>query len=228
MNNGWGLPWNPFKAFQHFQYAAKKGMPEAEYVYASILTDNLVAPQNWIEAYRWMKKAADAGYQPARDALVEFEKRGIDIHADSSDTSSVSSLNPVTKKDSALVLPTHSWKPVLLDFSDETATKQDELAFLKDMLRKGSPELKSALGISTLNTDNLTADSTLFLLIDSAADVGSPEALAVLGRFYEKGIIARKNLMLAATEYFGLSGWSFRARRLFSGMCFRIKNSFSR
>ncbi|MGA9405592.1 MAG: hypothetical protein WBW71_00540 [Bacteroidota bacterium] len=201
LNNGWGVPWNPFKAFEHFQYAAQKGMPEAEYVYASILTDNLVTPQNWVEAYRWMKKSADAGYQPARDALVEFEKRGIDIHADSSDTSSVSSVSPVTKNDSALVLPTHSWKPVLLDFSDETATKQDELAFLKDMLRKGSPELKSALGISTLSADKLVADSTLLHLIENAADVGSPEALAVLGRFYEKGIIEQKNLMLAATEY---------------------------
>ena len=201
LNNGWGLPWNPFKAFEHFQYAAKQGMPEAEYVYGSILTDNLVAPQNWIEACRWMKKAADAGYQPAREALVEFEKRGIDVHADSSDTSSVSLLSPGTKKDSVLVPPTHSWKPVLLDFSDETATKQDELAFLKDMLRKGSPELKNALGISSLDADKLVADSSLLILIQSAADVGSPEALAVLGRFYEKGIIERKNLMLAATEY---------------------------
>ena len=201
LNNGWGLPWNPFKAFEHFQYAAKQGMPEAEYVYASILTDNLVTPQNWSEAYRWMKKSADAGYQPARDALAEFEKRGIEVHADSSDTSSVSPLSPVTKKDSALVLQAHSWKPVLLDFSDEKATEKDELAFLKEMLRKGSPELKNALGISTLDTDKLVADSTLLRLIDNAAEVGSPEALAVLGRFYEKGIIERKNLMLAATEY---------------------------
>jgi hypothetical protein len=85
------------------------------------------------------------------------------------------------------VPPTHSWKPVLLDFSDETATKQDELAFLKDMLRKGSPELKNALGISSLDADKLVADSSLLILIQSAADVGSPEALAVLGRFYEKG-----------------------------------------
>jgi len=201
LNNGWGLPWNPFKAFEHFQYAAKEGMPEAEYVYGSILTDNLVAPQNWIEAYHWMKKSAAAGYQPAREALVEFEKRGIDIHADSSDTSAVSPSTPAVRKDSALVLPTHSWKPVLLDFSDETATKQDELAFLKDMLRKGSPELKNALGISSLDADKLVADSSLLHLIQSAADAGSPEALAVLGRFYEKGIIERKNLMLAATEY---------------------------
>ncbi len=200
-NNGWGLPWNPFKAFEHFQYAAKQGMPEAEYVYGSILTDNLVAPQNWNEAYRWMKKSADAGYQPARDALVEFEKRGIAIHPDSSDTASVSSVNTAPVNDSALVLPTHSWKPVLLDFSDETATEQDELAFLKDMLRKGSPELKSALGISTLDADKLVADSSLLRLIQSAADAGSPEALAVLGRFYEKGIIERKNLMFAAIEY---------------------------
>ena len=200
LNNGWGLPWNPFKAFEHFQYAAKEGMPEAEYVYASILTDNLVTPQNWSEAYKWMKKAADAGFQPAKEALVEFEKRGIAVHPDSSDTSSTAA-RFIANKDSALVVPTHSWKPVLLDFSNETATEKDELAFLKDMLHKGSPELKYALGISSLNLDKLVADSTLLVLIENAADVGSPEALAVLGRFYEKGIIVKKNLMMAATEY---------------------------
>jgi TPR repeat protein len=200
LNNGWGLPWNPFKAFEHFQYAAKEGMPEAEYVYASILTDNLVTPQNWSEAYKWMKKAADAGFQPAKEALVEFEKRGIAVHADSSDTSSTAA-RFVATKDSALVVPTHSWKPVLLDFSNETATEKDELAFLKDMLHKGSPELKYALGISSLNLDKLVADSTLLVLIENAADVGSPEALAVLGRFYEKGIIVKKNLMTASIEY---------------------------
>ena len=103
---------------------------------------------------------------------------------------SVSSLNPVPKKDSALVLPTHSWKPVLLDFSDETATKQDELAFLKDMLRKGSPELKNALGISALDTDKLVADSALLLLIESAAEVGGPEALACSGVFTRKALLS--------------------------------------
>lgn len=197
LNNGWGVPWNPFKAFEHFHYAATQGMPEAEYVYGSILTDNLVVTHDWSEAYRWMKKSADAGYAPARDALVEFEKRGIIAHADSSDTPS----NRASKKDSSLAIPVPAWKPVLLDFSDETVTEENELAFLKEMLRKGSAELKSALGLSKLSADDLVADSTLLGLIQDAADVGSPEALAVLGRFYEKGIIVRKNLMIAATHY---------------------------
>lgn len=197
LNNGWGVPWNPYKAYEHFQYAAKQGMPEAEYVYGSLLTDDLVVPKNWNEAYRWMKKAADAGFQPARDALVEFEKRGIAAQKDSSENTSTT----VVKGDSSLILPARPWKPVLLDFSDEPATDEDELGFLKEMLRKGSPELKNALGIAKLDAEKLIADSTLLHLIEDAADVGSPEALAVLGRFYEKGIIGRKNLVLAAIEY---------------------------
>ncbi len=197
LNNGWGVPWNPFKAFEHFQYAAQQEMPEAEYVYGSILTDNLVVPQNWEEAIRWIKKSADAGYVPARDALVDFEKRGVVAHADSTETPS----KHLSKKDSSLASSVPLWKPVLLDFSDETASEEDELAFLKEMLRSGSPELKNALGLAKLSADNLAADSTLLRMIEDAADIGSPEALAVLGRFYEKGIIVQKNLMLAATEY---------------------------
>ena len=199
LNNGWGVPWNPFKAFEHFHYAAQQGMPEAEYVYGSFLTDNLVVAQNWPDAYAWMKKSADAGYQPAKDALVEFEKRGIVVHADSSVTASA----PSMRVDSSSVLPARPWKPVLLDFSDEPATEEDELGFLKEMLRKGSADLKNALGIGSMDPDNLVADSTLLRMIKSAADIGSPEAMAVLGRFHEKGFLVRKNQMTAAKEYLG-------------------------
>jgi TPR repeat protein len=101
------------------------------------------------------------------------------------------------------VLPTQPWKPVLLDFSDEPASQEDELGFLKDMLRKGSLELKNALGIGTIDPDKLVADSTLLRMIQAAANIGSPEALAVLGRFHEKGVVVHKNLMLAAMEYLG-------------------------
>jgi len=201
LNNGWGVPWNPFKAYADFQHAAELGMPEAEYVYGSFLTDNLVVEQNWKEAYRWMKKSAEAGYAPAKDALAEFEKRGIAAQVDSSDSSSEVPA-PSMRIDTSEVLPARPWKPVLLDFSDAPATGEDELAFLKDMLRKGSPELKSALGIGSMDPDTLVADSVLLHKIENAADVGSPEALAVLGRFHEKGIVVRKSLMLAATDYF--------------------------
>ena len=197
LNNGWGVAWNPFKAFEQFQYAAQQGMPEAEYVYGSILTDNLVVQQDWSEAYRWIRKSADAGYQPAKDALVEFEKRGFSARVDSAGS-------PVKRSplaDSSLVISQRSLKPVLLDFGEENAADEDELSFLKEMLRKGSPELKNALGISKLDADKLVADSTLVRLIQDAAEVGSPEALAVLGRFREKGIAVRKDLIAAAIEY---------------------------
>ena len=199
LNNGWGVPWNPFKAFEHFHYAAQQGMPEAEYVYGSFLTDNLVVAQNWQEAYTWMKKSADAGYQPAKDALVEFEKRGIAVQPDSSAAAST----PNMRVDSSSVLPAHPWKPVLLDFSEEPATEDDELGFLKEMLRKGSVELKNALGLGSIDPDKLVADSTLLRMITSAAEIGSPEAMAVLGRFHEKGFLVRKNQMKAAMEYLG-------------------------
>src|SRR5450759_185772 len=174
LNNGWGVPWNPFKAFEHFQFAAQQEMPEAEYVYGSLLTDNLVVPQNLDEGIRWIKKSADAGYVPARDALVDFEKRGIVAHADSAETPS----KHLSKKDSSLASSVPLWKPVLLDFSDETASEEDELAFLKEMLRSGSPELKNALGLAKLSADNLVADSTLLRL--SLIHISEPTRLGMI------------------------------------------------
>src|SRR3989304_592757 len=74
--NGWGMQWNPFQSYASFLRAAKKGMQESQFVVGLILTENLVVPQNWIEARGYIKKAADAGFEPAKKALVEFARRG--------------------------------------------------------------------------------------------------------------------------------------------------------
>jgi uncharacterized protein len=77
LNNGWGVPWNPFEAYRQFHSAAVDGMTEAEYVTGLLLTDNLTVPRDYGEAYRWESIAADSGYEPAREVLREFKRRGI-------------------------------------------------------------------------------------------------------------------------------------------------------
>jgi TPR repeat protein len=85
--NGMGIPWNPFESYKFFLAAARQGMVEAEYILSMFLTENLVVPRNWEEAYRWIKKSADGGYAPAKEAVADFEARGLGVKS-KSDTSS--------------------------------------------------------------------------------------------------------------------------------------------
>jgi len=161
---GWGVPWNPFRAFSLDEECAATGMPEAEFMHAVFLTEGLVVPKDWNAAYEWDKKAADAGYQPAIDALPEFEER-------------------TSKKSDA--------KSPLAGFTDigpDTASSAVAgTRLLKDVFH-GATELRTALGMSKLTEDSSKVDSAGLSIVRRAARFGSPEALTVLGRCYEKGI----------------------------------------
>jgi hypothetical protein len=89
--NGMGLPWNPFDAYKVFIAAARQGMVEAEYIISMFYTENLVVPRNWEEAYRWIKKSADGGYTPAKEALTDFEARGLGTSSQTQNSKSDSS-----------------------------------------------------------------------------------------------------------------------------------------
>jgi len=185
--NGWGMQWNPFEAYRDFLYCAEQGMLDAQYILGQLLTDNLVVRRDVRKAHRWVKSAADAGYEPAKDALGEFDrlvkaerpqddKRG-------EDTSSI----PI--------------KLVFLDFQQDTSSLMDDLALLKDALQSGSEELKQALGMSRMLEGELKTGSLDLAAVSRAAEVGSPEALAVIGRCYEKGVGLKEDLILAAAHY---------------------------
>ena len=192
--NGWGMPWNPFQSHAYFKRAAAKGMQESQFVVGLILTENLVVPQNWPEAYQYVKKAADAGFEPAKKALVEFERRGI------SDSTIKRTQSPGDE----------TGKPIFLDFNVDTTTQVDERTLLNELAREAGPELRKALGVVQENDPGVVRDTTALALIGRAAEAGSPEALALIGRFYEKGIGVRRDAILASVFY-------VRAMRLESG-----------
>ena len=77
LNNGWGIEWNPFEAFRYIKYSADKKMREGQYVLGLFYTDNLIVKRDYAVAYEWVKKSADQNYDPAKEVMVEFEKRGI-------------------------------------------------------------------------------------------------------------------------------------------------------
>jgi TPR repeat protein len=192
--NGMGLPWNPFDSYKLFRQAAGQGMPEAEYILAMFLTENLVVPRNWEEAYRWIKKSADAGYGPAKEALADFEARGLGVHPQAqnvtTDTSSGQN-KPAVKQTLGFVF---------LDSGPDTTAQSDSI-LLKDALREATPQLKRALGLAKATTKTLDLDSVGMKAIRDAAEEGSPEALTILGRSYERGIGVKKDFVTAAMYY---------------------------
>ena len=191
--NGWGVPWNPFDAYKLFRAAAGSGMHEAEYIFSMFLTENLVVQRNWEEAYRWIRKAADGGYQPAKEALVDFESRGLGIEQPKG---AASDTNKAEKK--PIVKQTLGF--VFQDAKPDT-NAQSDATLLKDALREATPQLKRALGISKESTKSLSLDSTGMKAIRDAAEEGSPEALTILGRSYERGVGVEKNIVTAALHY---------------------------
>jgi TPR repeat protein len=75
LNNGWGVPWNPFAAYANFEFAASRGVADAEYAFGLFLLDNLAVPRDEREARCWIKAAADSAYLPAVELLGVLDAR---------------------------------------------------------------------------------------------------------------------------------------------------------
>ncbi|HXX64357.1 MAG TPA: tetratricopeptide repeat protein, partial [Bacteroidota bacterium] len=185
--HGWGVPWDPFEAFRLFRSCAQKEMPEAEYAMAQFLTEDLVVPRDMDQAYAWVKKAADGGYAPAKETLERLEKRGFGPgHADSAKASR-------DRKTNAGL--------VFLDFAPEADSSANDTLLLREAIANAGPTLRKALGMTKLLETEGTADTSSLAAIRQAAESGSPEALAVMGRSYERGVGVPRNLLKACAYY---------------------------
>jgi uncharacterized protein len=198
--NGWGTPWNPFDSFKNFLFAAERNMADARYVLAQFFTENLVVPRNMNEAYKWIKLAADSGYAPAKETLKEFESRGYHVPSDSNQPaeSGSTATTQYSQNSGAIQL-------LFLNFSTDTAKTPADSVLLEDALKTASLERndksKDVFGSVTTKAGELRVDSAGISGIQNAANAGSPEALVLLARCYEKGVGAQKDVVLAAMNY---------------------------
>jgi TPR repeat protein len=190
--HGWGMPWDPFLSYRYLRETASHDMPEAQYFLASMLTENLVVPRSWAQAYTWMKKAADAGYKPAVDALPEFAERRAQEEAAKVVPATASAKSPKN------LLPP-STTPFMLDFPGDTV--KAGIKSLGDLVKGVGEEMRLALGLSDKPDSAFNVDSVTFAALAHAADAGSPEALTVLGRCSEKGLDTKKDSVAAAAYY---------------------------
>ncbi|HUI09854.1 MAG TPA: tetratricopeptide repeat protein [Bacteroidota bacterium] len=185
--NGWGVPWDPFEAYRLFRATALKKMPEAEYAMAQFMTEDLVVPRNYDSAYAWVRKSADAGYAPAKEALARLEREGIGPgHADSAKQAQPRAPNTGL---------------VFLDFPQSEEPVSGDSLLLREAIQNASPSLRKALGVSKLLDSEAPADSTTVAALLRAGDAGSPEALTVLARSYERGIGVTRDPVKACALY---------------------------
>ncbi|MCK9425360.1 MAG: hypothetical protein M0Q21_04875 [Ignavibacteriaceae bacterium] len=190
-NNGWGTEWNPYKAFDSFYASAEEGFPLGNYVLGLFFTENLVVPRNLSVASYFIKNAADQNVEQAKELLKELKKRNA-VEVDSFYVNEFfknrdNSNSPTTKSSSALSY---------LDFTaDSTAAVDDSTLLFDAVHEKENFETEKTLSTSVKN------DSTFIHKMLKGANWGNPEALALLGRYYEKGVFFKKNNLTAASYY---------------------------
>lgn len=180
--HGWGISWNPFEAFRAFRVCADAGMHEAAFVVGLHYTENLVVPRDYPAALKWIRRAAEGGYAPAKEVLPELE-RAVEREARQTAASSDSAQSPFA---------------VFTESLDDSSAGQ---ALVRSVLSGGDQELRKALGMSTMLDKDIEVDTLRLRAITAAAQAGSPEALAILGRNYERGLGVRRDVVLACSYY---------------------------
>jgi len=198
-NNGWGVDWNPFEAYRLLRAAAKGNMMEAQYMVGLTYIDDLVVPRNWDTAYVYLSKAADQGFKPAKDVLAEFVKRGIHVDSVSSGTRSAKADSSKTAE-KGKGTPDTAWTPVFLDLQRDPPTALDDSTLLKEAYREANMTARYSIESQPLKHRRVE-DDTGMVRIAQAAEMGNPEALALIGRLYEEGIGIEQDLGLAAEYY---------------------------
>ena len=219
LDNGWGVEWNPFEAYLQFKAAAKRQLPEAEFAMGLSYTDNLVVTRDWAKAYKWLKAAADAKYEPAHQVLIEFVRKGIPVPTDT--TAAVTG-----QKDSSTsiaVKPAGSLEPVFLDFGSDTATHVDDLTLLNEAFHEGNSEFRKALGVSKLFGKGDEQDSTGISMIIWAAGIGSPEDWLCSADATSGESVFRRTGFSPPNSISVLHGWIRARRRVCSGRLCRKK-----
>ncbi len=197
--NGWGVKWNPFKAYKYFLEAANNGMPQAQFVIGLFYTENLVIKRDWNSAYKWVKKAADADYKPAKKVLEEFKSKYISkidtVTGQKSKSKKTENQNPEPLNSSTGL--------VFIDFDavNDTLKAVSNKTLIEDLSHAGNEELINSLGLDEKKDTAISftpADVTKLL---KTAENGSPEALTLTGRMYEKGIYFKKDIITATAYY---------------------------
>ncbi|MDP2039190.1 MAG: tetratricopeptide repeat protein [Ignavibacteria bacterium] len=189
--NGIGVPWNPFEAYTNFKAASDASLAESQFALGLLYTDNLAVTRDYGKAYQLFKISADSKYEPAKNALNQMLKSGF-LPPDDSTYIPIS-----RKKDETAQVLNPNWDLDYYDFEKEE--NDTSVAFIKDIFGKKKNELKKYLNLEKF--DSTKVDTSASGLLTYAANNGSPEALLLVAKNYERGITYKRDLAKAASYY---------------------------
>lgn len=181
--HGIGVSWNPFEAFTWFELASAQDHPAAQFILGLLYTDGLAVKRDMAQAYQLVRRSSESGYEPAKEILAEFIRRGID-------TTIVASKKSTAKADTAKSL-------VYLNFEGVTKSDVGDTTLVRELTREVPSD---AFQRSTITPVSQT-DTAAVQWLETEADRGIPEAHVVLGRIYEKGIGVKADTIRAAMHY---------------------------
>jgi len=195
--NGWGVEWNPFEAFKCFQTAAESGMPQAQHIVGLFYTDNMIVKRDWGLAYKWVKQSADKNYEPAEESLTELLNK---IPVDQLDTSFIKpKINSDKHSEDNSLVSSLGLAFIDFDIVSDSVTEITDKMLIDDLTKPGNENIPDSLKKEIKNFDEM--DKSIFAELLKLADNGSPEALTILGRLYEKGIHFKEDDVAAAAYY---------------------------
>lgn len=202
--NGIGTEWNPFLAFENFLSAAESGMSQAQYVVGILYTDNLIVQQNWNKSYYWIKKSYDGGFESAKEALTEITPKVSKAFIDSVSSNKFTFVKQDSKplKDNDNIQSSVGLVFIDFDENQDTTKEISDKILIQDLERTEIKNILDTLGLKTSDSLlTLINYSKQIKILRDLAEAGSPEALSILGRLYEKGIYFEVDLLSSAEYY---------------------------
>lgn len=192
-NGQTGVAWNPFAAFNYFKSAAEAGLPEAQFVTGLFYLDNFVVNRNYQTAYKWLKAAKNSGFEKAASVIEEISKTSKINFSDTVTTDNKYFSSPAALLDT---VPSINY----VDINNESK-KIDDAEYVKSLFNSDRKKFIEETGASAADTASLKSSKDYINLLHKTADLGSPEALLILGKLYENGINAKKDIILASEYY---------------------------
>lgn len=213
LNNGWGVDWDPFEAYNYFQRAALDGMPQAEYILGVTHLNDLIVKKDYLIAYEWFKKSSESGFEPASEYLKILEKK---ISPELLKPKKQQNKTPIKNNKIFKSNITSTTTPTGLEIIDfdliqDSARVINDKDILNPFLSETNSDLADSLGITENNDSTINLIEGGLPYLQKTANAGNPESLTLLGRLYEKGKYFEKDKLISTVYY-------VRAARLNSGI----------
>jgi TPR repeat protein len=181
--------------------AADDDMAQAQHLVGILHTDNLIVKKDYVEAYKWVKKASDQNYKPAIETKNDLVKHlPPSFLATINEENSRFDFDQSNAKDTSL---SSQLGLVFIDFEaiQDTIREVKDTDLIDDLFSESNLKLADTLGYKLGDSVLAKLNSERIIILEKFAESGNSEALTILGRLYEEGIYFKRSLIKASMFY---------------------------